>query len=169
MQQAIRSLEESGLQIVVVVEAGDRLIGTLTDGDIRRGLLRGLGLEAPSTRSSIVSRWWSRHRSTEVVLHLMQVNRIHQLPVVDEHRRVVGLHRWEPMAPRPPNLMVLMAGGQGTRLRPHTENCPKPLLPVAGKPMLEHIIDRARAQGFGHFAIAVHYLGHMIEDYFGDG
>ena len=65
--------------------------------------------------------------------------------------------------------MVIMAGGQGTRLRPHTDNCPKPLLPVAGKPMLEHIVERAKAEGFERFVIAVHYLGRMIEAYFGDG
>jgi len=84
---------------------------------------------------------------------------------------VVGLHLWdELMAPgERTNLMVIMAGGQGSRLRPHTENCPKPLLPVGGKPMLEHIIERARAEGFRNFVVAVHYLGHMIEDYFGDG
>jgi NDP-sugar pyrophosphorylase family protein len=65
--------------------------------------------------------------------------------------------------------MVIMAGGMGTRLRPHTENCPKPLLPVAGKPMLEHIIERAKLEGFSHFVLSIHYLGHMIEDYFGNG
>ena len=61
------------------------------------------------------------------------------------------------------------AGGRGVRLLPHTENCPKPLLPVGGKPMLEHIIERARAEGFQRFVLAVHYLGHMIEAHFGDG
>jgi NDP-sugar pyrophosphorylase family protein len=65
--------------------------------------------------------------------------------------------------------MVIMAGGMGTRLRPHTENCPKPLLSVAGKPMLEHIIDRAKQEGFNRFVLATHYLGYMIEDHFGDG
>jgi len=65
--------------------------------------------------------------------------------------------------------MVIMAGGMGTRLRPHTENCPKPLLPVAGKPMLEHIIDRARIEGFTHFILAIYHLGEMIEEYFGNG
>jgi NDP-sugar pyrophosphorylase family protein len=67
------------------------------------------------------------------------------------------------------NVMVIMAGGRGTRLRPHTENCPKPLLAVGGKPMLEHILERARGEGFRRFVLAVHYLGHMIEEYFGDG
>lgn len=66
-------------------------------------------------------------------------------------------------------MMVIMAGGKGTRLRPHTEHCPKPMLPVGDKPMLEHIIDRAMSQGFNHFMLAIHYLGHMVEDYFGDG
>jgi len=65
--------------------------------------------------------------------------------------------------------MVIMAGGMGTRLRPHTENCPKPLLPVAGKPMLEHIIEHAKLEGFSHFVLAIHYLGHMIEEHFGNG
>jgi NDP-sugar pyrophosphorylase family protein len=65
--------------------------------------------------------------------------------------------------------MLIMAGGKGTRLHPQTINCPKPLLPIAGKPILEHIIDRARNQGFTNFVFAIHYLGHMIENYFGDG
>jgi NDP-sugar pyrophosphorylase family protein len=67
------------------------------------------------------------------------------------------------------NIMVIMAGGMGTRMRPYTEDCPKPLLPVAGKPMLEHIIERAKLEGFSQFIIAIHYLGHMIEECFGDG
>ena len=65
--------------------------------------------------------------------------------------------------------MVIMAGGRGTRLGEHTQNCPKPLLPVGGKPMLEHIIQGAKAEGFNHFVLAIHYLGQMIENYFGDG
>jgi NDP-sugar pyrophosphorylase family protein len=84
---------------------------------------------------------------------------------------VVGLHLWDELLdPRQrPNLMVIMAGGQGTRLRPHTEHCPKSMLPVGGKPMLEHIIERAKAEGFCRFVLAIHYLGNMIEEHFGDG
>jgi dTDP-glucose pyrophosphorylase len=172
LKQAIRNLEESAAQIILVVGANDTLVGTLTDGDIRRGLLRGLDLNSPI--DSIVHREAMvvpPQMSRDMVLHLMQANVIHALPVVDESRRVVGLHLLnELLAPtQRPNVMVIMAGGQGTRLRPHTENCPKPLLPVGGKPMLEHIIERAKAEGFQHFVLAIHYLGHMIEDYFGDG
>ena len=172
MEQAINSLNSSGLQIVLIVTEDDRLIGTVTDGDIRRGLLRGLELTTPV--DAIVQRRplvAPLEMSLNAVLQLMQINRIHQLPVVDGQRRVVSLHVWNEliMSPQLLNLMVIMAGGQGTRLRPFTETCPKPLLPVAGKPMLEHIIERARKDGFYHFVLAIHYLGHMIEDYFGNG
>jgi NDP-sugar pyrophosphorylase family protein len=107
----------------------------------------------------------------EMVTQLMVANKIQQIPVVNEHRHIVGLHLWDEITTVPvrPNMMVIMAGGRGTRLHPHTENCPKPLLPVAGKPMLEHIIERAKLEGFSHFVLAIHYLGHMIEDYFGNG
>jgi dTDP-glucose pyrophosphorylase len=172
LRQAIRNLDETALQIVLAVDPDGILLGTLTDGDIRRGLLRGLDMS--SSIDAIIFREplvVPPQLSRDTVLQLMRANKIHQLPVVDGDRRVVGLHLWdELMAPgRRTNLMVIMAGGQGSRLRPHTENCPKPLLPVGGKPMLEHILERAKANGFQHFAIAVHYLGHMIEGYFGDG
>jgi len=172
VQLAIRNLEDSSLQIALVVDSASLLVGTLTDGDIRRGLLRGLDLN--SSVDSLINReplvvppQWGR----DTVLQLMQLNRLHQLPVVDAARHVVGLHLWdELLSPRDrPNIMVIMAGGEGKRLRPRTEKCPKPLLPVGGKPMLEHIIERAKADGFRHFILSVHYLGHMIEEYFGDG
>jgi dTDP-glucose pyrophosphorylase len=172
LRDAIRNLDESALQIILVVSEQDTLLGTLTDGDIRRGLLRGLDLNASisslMTREPLVVPEQIPRRT---VLQLMQTNRIHQLPVVDQHRRVVGLHVWDELhAPtQRSNLMVLMAGGLGTRLRPHTEACPKPLLPVNGKPMLEHIIERAKADGFRRFVMAVNYLGQMIEQHFGDG
>lgn len=172
MQQAIRNLDESALQIILVVSVGGILAGTITDGDIRRGLLRGLDMN--SQIDSVIHREAMvvpPQMSREMVLHLMQANVLNALPVVDESRRVVGLHLLKDLLTpiQRPNLMVIMAGGQGTRLRPHTENYPKPMLPVGGKPMLEHIIERAKAEGFQHFVLAIYYLGHMVEDYFGDG
>lgn len=172
LQDAIRNLDESGLQIVLVISDDGRLVGTITDGDIRRGLLRGLGLR--DGVHSIVAREplvVPPEMDRGTVVQLMQANKIRQLPVVGPDRRILDLHIWDdlPVIEERAHLMVIMAGGEGTRLRPHTENCPKPLLPVAGKPMLEHIIERARAERFGRFILAVHYLGHMIEDYFGDG
>ncbi len=172
LQQAVHCLEASALQIVLVVAADGTLVGTVTDGDIRRGLLRGLDLT--SSVASIVRREplvvpVGLERQT--VLQLMQANVFNAIPVVDGERRVVGLHLLnELLAPvHRPNLMVIMAGGQGIRLRPHTEHCPKPMLHVGGKPMLEHIIERAKREGFHRFVLAVRYLGHMIEEYFADG
>lgn len=172
IQQAIANLDQVAIKIVLIVNSEGRLEGTVSDGDIRRGLLKGLTLSSPITNvvhpnAFVVPPGMGR----EMVMQLMTANKIQQIPVVDEQHRVVGLHLWDEItAPTErPNLMVIMAGGMGTRLRPHTENCPKPMLPVAGKPMLEHIIERAKLDGFRHFALAVHYLGHMIEDYFGDG
>jgi dTDP-glucose pyrophosphorylase len=172
IKQAIAKLNETGLQIVLVLDEKDVLLGTVTDGDIRRGLLRGLALEESiehvmRSNSLVVPPEMSR----EMVMQLMHANRFRQLPVINISYKVVGLHLWDEItAPAErPNLMVIMAGGLGTRLRPHTENCPKPMLPVAGKPMLEHIIERAKIEGFGHFVISIQYLGHMIEEYFGTG
>jgi dTDP-glucose pyrophosphorylase len=170
--QAIRNLDQGGIKIVLVVNEAGELEGTISDGDIRRGLLKGLDLNSPITnvihRNSLVV---PPEMSRDMVMQLMVANKIQQIPAVDENHHVVGLHLWDEIATPPmrPNIMVIMAGGKGTRLRPHTENCPKPMLPIAGKPMLEHIIERAKTEGFSHFVLAVHYLSHMIEEHFGNG
>lgn len=172
IRQAVQVLNETSLKIVLVVNANQILVGTISDGDIRRGLLKGL--ELTSTIDSIVHEdalVVPPELSHEVVGQLMTANKIQQIPIVDENKRVIGLHLWDqintPSARE--NIMVIMAGGKGTRLHPQTENCPKPLLPVAGKPILEHIIDRAKVEGFSHFILAIHYLGNMIEEYFAGG
>lgn len=172
IQQAISNLDQVAVKIVLVVNEAGELEGTISDGDIRRGLLKGLDLN--SLIANVIHRnalVVPPEMTREMVMQLMVANKIQQIPVVDEHRHVVGLHLWDEIATPPvrSNLMVIMAGGMGTRLRPHTENCPKPLLPVAGKPMLEHIIEHAKLEGFSHFVMAVHYLGHMIEEHFGNG
>ncbi len=172
IKQAIAKLNETGLQIVLVLDAKDILLGTVTDGDIRRGLLRGLTLEDPiesvmRSNSLVVPP----NVSIEIVSQLMHANRFRQVPIVDANHKLIGLHCWDEIdSPvKRPNLMVIMAGGLGTRLRPHTETCPKPMLTVAGKPMLERIIERAKGEGFSRFIISINYLGHMIEEHFGNG
>lgn len=172
IEQVIRNLDRVAIKIALVVNARRELEGTISDGDVRRGLLKGLTLESPIT--TIIHRHplvVPPGLGRDLVTRLMVANKIQQIPVVDERSQVIGLHLWDeittPLAR--PNLMVIMAGGSGTRLRPQTEHCPKPLLPVAGKPMLEHIIERAKLEGFRHFVLAIHYLGEMIEAHFGDG
>ncbi len=172
IRQAIANLDQAAVKIVLVVNPIGLLEGTISDGDIRRGLLKGLDLGSPITkvihRNALVV---SPSITRETVMQLMVANKIQQIPVVDEQRRVVGLHLWDqittPQARS--NMMVIMAGGKGTRLRPHTETCPKPLLPIAGKPMLEHIIENAKQEGFSKFIISINYLGEMIVDHFGSG
>jgi len=172
IQDVICNLDKVAIQIVLVVNESGKLEGTISDGDIRRGLLRGLDLKSPI--GSIIHRnpiVVPSEMARETVVKLMVANKIQQIPVVDEENHVLGLHLWDEITTPTvrPNLMVIMAGGKGTRLRPHTENCPKPMLTVSGKPMLEHIIERAKLEGFSQFVLAVHYLGQMIEDYFGHG
>ena len=172
LHQAIQNLDQSSIKIVLVTNDAGELEGTISDGDIRRGLLKGLDLNSPIAnvihRNALVV---PSEMARELVMQLMVANKIQQIPVINEHRHIIGLHLWDEITTVPvrPNMMVIMAGGMGTRLRPHTENCPKPLLPVAGKPMLEHIIERAKLEGFSHFMLAIHYLGHMIENHFGNG
>jgi len=172
LHDAISSLQRSGLQIALVVSPGGALVGTVTDGDVRRGLLRGREMDSPVAfimrKGPLVV---PPELSAEAALQLMKANVIGALPVVDDDRHVVGLHLLnELLAPdRHSNLTVIMAGGKGSRLRPHTNDCPKALLPVGDKPMLEHIIERAKAEGLKRFVLAVHYLAEMVEEYFGDG
>jgi dTDP-glucose pyrophosphorylase len=171
-QQAIKNLDQTAIKIALVIDKDSRLLGTVSDGDIRRGLLRGMTLD--SSIETIIQRHplvVPPGMTRETVLQLMQINKIQQLPILDEDRRVVGIHLWDDLSePKErSNQMIIMAGGLGKRLRPHTESCPKPLLPIAGKPILQHIIERARLEGFCRFVFAIHYLGEMIEEHFGDG
>jgi dTDP-glucose pyrophosphorylase len=172
IKQAIQNLNKSSMKIVLVVNERGELQGTISDGDIRRGLLKGLDLNSPI--ESIINRKalvLPPALGREMVLQLMVANKIQQIPVVDESQRVIGLHLRDAITTpkKRSNLMVIMAGGKGTRLLPHTQNCPKPLVMVSGKPMVEHIIERGRLEGFSHFVLAIHHLGHMIEEYFGNG
>lgn len=172
VQDVISNMNMSSLRIVLVANEQGQLEGTVSDGDIRRGLLKGLTLNSPIETvihrgSFVVPPTMGR----DMVLQLMLANKIQQIPVVDDRQRLLGLHVWDEITtpPQRPNRMVIMAGGKGTRLRPFTENCPKPLVNVAGKPMLEHIIECAKLEGFSDLVLAIYHLGHMIEEHFGDG
>jgi dTDP-glucose pyrophosphorylase len=174
IEDAIKIIDISGLQIALIVDKEGVLLGTVTDGDIRRALLKGFTLdtlvgEIMYSTPLVVTP----HISANQVIHLMKVNKVHKVPIVDERHRVVGMHLWEqidlntePCIEAP---FVIMAGGLGSRMKHHTQKCPKPMLKVAGKPMLEHIIERARDEGFRNFIISINYLGEIIKTYFGTG
>ena len=164
-------IDAKGFEIALVVEGG-RLVGIITDGDCRRAILRGYGLDAPvggmmQTSYTAVDR----HRRRPEVLDLMRTGSFEQIPVVGEHGELVGLHILDDLlgASPVPNEAVILCGGQGTRLRPITEKVPKPLIKVAGRPILERIILHLTGYGIRKVHLAIHYLGEQIEAHFGDG
>jgi len=172
IEEAIHVLNKVALKIVLVTDTNGVLVGTISDGDIRRGLLQGLNLTSPV--ESIVHHdavVVAPEANRDLVLQLMASNKIQQIPIVNESMHVIGLHLWDEVSTPSvrSNIMVIMAGGKGTRLYPQTLLCPKPLLMISGKPILEHIIERAKKEGFSNFILATHYLGQMIEDHFGNG
>lgn len=169
---AIKKLDVTAVQILLVVDQDERLLGTLTDGDVRRAILNGKDL------SSQVGSIMNTHPVTlapedtrDHAVGIMHRRLLHCLPVVDKTGKVLGLEMesgqlWQGQEK---TLVVLMAGGLGMRLRPLTETTPKPMLKINGKPILEMIIDRFAEQGFEDFLISVNYKAEMIRDYFGDG
>jgi len=172
IQDAIINLDETGLRIVLVVNNNNTLCGTVTDGDIRRALLKGADIKQKISSVMFQSPLVVNNEiGQSAILQLMHSNKIYQIPVIDDERKVIGLHLLDSvtMPTTRENNIIIMAGGFGKRLRPFTEDCPKPMLPIAGKPILEHIIERAKTEGFVNFIITLHYLGHIIKNHFGDG
>ena len=172
IREAINSIDQGAVQIALVVDAEQKLLGTVTDGDIRRGLLRGETLESSAER--VMHREFRFVREgvqDQDVLAMMRREVLHQIPMLDSQGRVVRLYLLEELLQQKtlPNAVVIMAGGEGKRLRPLTKNCPKPMLPVQGKPMLEILLERCKAAGLGQFYFAVNYLKQQIIDYFEDG
>jgi len=168
----INNINNSHYQICFIVDDQGSLIGSIADGDIRRGLIEGHSIDSLASQImnpnpiSILATQNERQAQT-----IMSANQIKQLPVVNEDHQLVGLHLMDQILnlALKENSILIMAGGFGKRMMPLTENLPKPMLKVAGKPILEHIILNAKAQGFRKFIISLHYLGNLIIDHFGDG
>jgi dTDP-glucose pyrophosphorylase len=174
VRQAIDSLNRSSLQIVLVVTAGRKLLGTVTDGDIRRWLFQGGGWDAPI--ADVMTKnphTVSSKRGPSGALALMQKHHLAAIPEVDQHGVCVGLHLLSEFIPsqnqRRENTFVIMAGGLGKRLRPITNRIPKPMVKIQGKPILQHILERAARDHFFDFVITTHHLGSQIRKFFGDG
>lgn len=169
---AVEAIDRSGLQIALVVDGAGRLVGTVTDGDVRRALLRGENLAgAVSAIMNRAPKVASVSDSREKLLQLMRTTGLHQIPLVDGDGKLVGLQRLDEVAGprRQDSPVVLMAGGKGTRLRSLTRGTPKPMLPVGGKPILETILENFIEHGFHRFHISLNYMGERIEAHFGDG
>ena len=170
--QALRIIDSTGAQIALVVDSDNKLIGTMTDGDVRRGLLNGQSLDSPVKMLMNKNfRFFGKDADRRLVLEMMRREKIHQIPVLNENGTATELLLLEELLSPPdcPNAVVIMAGGKGTRLRPFTENCPKPMLLVGEKPMLQILLEQCIESGFKKFYFSVNYLKDQIIDYFQDG
>jgi dTDP-glucose pyrophosphorylase len=172
LRQTIEAITEGSLQIALVVDSEGKLLGTVTDGDIRKAILAGKDLDitaGEAMRSQPITSASKTPRAA--ILKLMREKRIHQMPLLDNQGRVVDVLTVDDMigAAQKPNAIVIMAGGLGTRLHPLTEETPKPMLKVGGKPILETIIQSFIDQGFTNFFVSVNYKANIISEYFGDG
>ncbi len=172
IKELIKIIDVHSLQIGVVVDRKKRLLGTVTDGDVRRGILKGVGLEKP-VEFIMFKRCVSAavEEGRDNILALMKRKQIHQVPLLDKKGRVVGIEYLDELLQTGArdNWVVLMAGGLGTRLKPLTDDCPKPLLNVGTKPILETILENFIEHGFHNFFIAVNYKNEMVKKHFGDG
>ena len=169
---AIGAIDRSTLQLALVLGTGNRLLGLLTDGDMRRALLAGHSLNA-----SIESLYNRNFLSVDLgagraeVLELMQSRQIRHVPILDSSGCLIGIHFFSHLLTHQerPNTVCILAGGRGTRLFPLTRELPKPMLKVAGRPILERILLHLLGHGLRRFYLSVNYLSEVIKTHFGDG
>ncbi len=172
IKEALQIIDSGAMKIAIVVDSNNKLLGTLTDGDIRRAILSGKTLN--STIESIYFKNPTAvtvNESEKNIIDLCKTKTIHQIPIVDKGGKVVGIRTIDDLLKikTHTNKVVLMAGGLGTRLRPLTNKVPKPLLVVGGKPIIETIIESFVKFGFKNFILSVNYKSEMFEEYFGNG
>lgn len=180
IKQAMQKLSETAEKIVFVVGAGDKLLGTITDGDIRRGIIKGIAL-TDSVREVMKEKFISiadnSPNAVKKAKKLMQQHQIGELPVVDGSGVITDVIFWIDLLSYkvPPqtqvlreNPVVIMAGGKGTRLDPFTKILPKPLIPLGEKPIIEHIMDHFYKNGFYRFILILNYKKEMIKVYFSE-
>ncbi len=175
IREAIPALERAGVGILLLCSPQRQLVGTVTDGDIRRAILRNVPFDEPCTsiasHAPVVAHLPLTRTSA---LHLMDHAKdfiINHLPILDERGQVIGLALRSDFVneEQPPLSAVIMAGGLGTRLRPLTEDLPKPMLPVGDRPLMELIIEQLRRAGIHQVNITTHYKPEKIIEYFGNG
>lgn len=172
LRDAIAAIDAGSRQLAIVTDASGVLVGTVSDGDIRRGLLRGVSLDASITEVVNTSPTTATVGATLAeVLHDADATNIHVVPVVDASGVVVGLLTDNEVVEVEPisTPVVLMAGGKGVRLHPLTFNVPKPMLTIGETPIIEIILRKLHAQGFRKVYISVNYLAEIIEQHVKDG
>lgn len=172
IRDAMRIIDEAALRIGLVCDEQLILLGTVTDGDIRRGLLAASDMGDAVTK--VMNKSPTVVKSTDTRqqrIDIMDKHDLLSLPVVDDNNYLIGLETLHQVLQpkKQDNPVFIMAGGFGTRLRPLTDHCPKPMLRVGDKPMLEHLINQFISLGFHDFYISTHYMPEQISSHFGDG
>lgn len=171
IEEAIKKLDKNVIKILIVIDQSSKLVGTITDGDIRRGLLKGIGIKNNSSdvmRKNPIFSFIDENKASNI--NKMKKHKIFHLPIVDKKMKVIGLEISKPNSEKDIKSPVLiMAGGFGKRLMPLTKDTPKPMLIVGKKPILETILIKLAKEGFSEFYISVHYKSEIIKDYFKDG
>tara|TARA_Y100000590_G_C15704433_1_gene1008045 strand:- start:1418 stop:2485 length:1068 start_codon:yes stop_codon:yes gene_type:complete len=172
IKDVISNLDSTTLKIALIVDNNMKLIGIVTDGDIRRGILRGVDLEE-SVKKVINKKplTVNINSSNKNILNILQKNNMFSIPITDDENKACGIETIQRLLDknRQENWVFLMAGGFGARLEPLTKNTPKPMLSIGGKPLLENILENFISQGFHKFYISLHYMAEQFMDYFGDG
>jgi dTDP-glucose pyrophosphorylase len=172
MNDAIRALNGPAEGMAIVTDDDEKVAGVLTDGDVRRALMQEARLEAlidPYVRRDYL--FVTETESRNQVLDLMQAKKFKHIPILDRAGRLVGMHMLHDVVggEKLSNHAVIMAGGKGVRLRPITEHMPKPMIPVAGRPILERLVLHLVGCGITRIHISVNYLAEIIVNHFGDG
>ncbi len=169
--EVMKVIDDSTLQFAVVVDEEQHLLGTVTDGDIRRGILQGKGLDVPII--SIMNQYPTSAQNNQKMHkynQIMDTKKLKQLPIVDENNKVVDIIFMDQLnVTSNKNMVILMLGGLGTRLRPLTNDIPKPMLKVGNKPILETILEGFKQYGYANFIFSVNYKKEIIQDYFQNG
>lgn len=174
---AISLLNDRSCNLVVVLDDQEKVIGTITDGDVRRGLLKGCGVTDTVDQIMNDSPFTAfDNESMEILRREVLERELSDVPIVDSEYRFIRVANFD-CQNSPATLVesfenacaVIMAGGKGMRLRPITEKIPKPMVEVDGRPLLQHLVEELAAAGIKNIFISVNYLSHIIENYFGDG
>ncbi len=171
IEEALKVINSGAVKIALVINDDNELLGTLSDGDIRRGLLRRKTLndsiEDIYSREPVIA---STYCSSEELSRLCQMHRVSQVPIIGEDKKVVDLFFLdEERLNKYENTVVLMVGGMGKRLRPLTEDTPKPMLKIGGKPLLQTIIEGFSNFGFTNITMCLGYKSIVIQEFFQDG
>lgn len=170
IREAMDRINTLGGRGLYVTDNNQKLLGSITDGDIRRALIVGIGLSDDVEKAMKTEALWLKtETSTQDRIDILKKYQIESIPILDSEMKITDIFILEDQKSYCNVQVVLLAGGLGTRLGRITENLPKPMVRVAGEPILERIINTLKSQGFFKYAISVNYKAEIIEDFFKDG